>query len=137
MSKSNYDQVFSFELTAREIIETFGANSTYSTSSQDSLIAGEHLIWTYNVENPRTGYRVCIAQLEYDEEKETLTDYVVELQTPAGVIYLAWDRISGNAEYARAKQQAHETFIKVCALIGVHVGYQLTVLDEHPLLHLK
>lgn len=80
------------------------------------------------MQNPRTGYSVCIAQIEYSKENEVavVTDYIIELQTPTGIVMLSWDGVFGFADLELAKQQAHEAFIKVCALIGVHVGYQLT-----------
>ena len=127
MSKSNLDQIVSLELTAHEIIKTCGVHCHTACFSQESIIASHTPVWKYEAQNPRSGYSACIVQVENFEGGLIATDYIIELQTPTGIVFLSWDKVIGNADYELAKQQAHEAFIKVSALIGVHVGYQLTV----------
>lgn len=123
MQKSNLDSILSFELTAHEIIETCGLHCHTAHFSQESIIANLAPVWKHEVENPRTGYSACIAQIEEFKEHAIATDYRIELKTNAGIVILIWEGVIGCADHELAQRQAYEAFIKVCALIGVRVGY--------------
>lgn len=125
MSKSNLDQIISLELTAHEIMQTCGLHCHTACFSQESIIANLTPVWKHEVENPRTGYSACIVQVEEFKEKAIATDYMIELKTNTGIVILIWEGLIGCADYELAQRQAHQAFIKVCALIGVRVGYEM------------
>jgi hypothetical protein len=136
---NKFNQDIGFTLNSIEVIDIYGADCHTAYASQESAIASADPQGKYEVCNPRTGYGAAIAEVEHIGEPSNRIEcgYMVELRTPAQVVVLVWEGSSERAEIEQSRQQAHEAFVKVCALIGLRVGYQLTVLDKHPLLHLK
>ena len=71
-------------------------------------------------------------EIEADDDEEdgyTLLRYVVELKLGKAYVSAMWEaHNAGAAETEFLRQCAHKSLIKMCALIGVRVGYEL-VLD--------
>lgn len=70
---------------------------------------------------------------EYDEEDEEdddgahVIEYLVELEIGGVFVCARWEAWSSNfAEARHIKAAAHKTYIRMAALIGVKVGYELT-----------
>ena len=68
---------------------------------------------------------------EEDEEEEDdgahVIEYLVELEIGGVFVCARWEAWSSNfAEARHIKAAAHKTYIRMAALIGVKVGYELT-----------
>ncbi len=110
-----------------------GVGQQMGTTSSGSRIAEFEdfvsIYWRHDAVNERTGYSCQIAVLEYsDEDGEIVVEYVVELAIDSEIVIFSWRADGSDSDMEVAKRNAHQTYINVCALIGVKVGYHL-VLD--------
>lgn len=152
----SFDEPLANGLTPSEIFDAVVEELETGHTSHSSFIAEaeELVVWQHEVNLARTGSTCRIAALEYhmpdedelDDESETSTEagvdwdedeedddgahvieYLVELEIGGVFVCARWEAWSSNfAEARHIKAAAHKTYIRMAALIGVKVGYELT-----------
>jgi hypothetical protein len=127
-SKTKLDGSIVFNLTPSEIFDACGVGFQSGFSQAESRV-GEYeslVVWRHDVKNERTGSSCRIAVIEYEKESEDafdfVTEYIVELEVGDRFVVFLWQSSLSEEDN---KENAHQTFIKVCSLIGVKVGYHL------------
>ena len=128
--QNELEQPIVLNLTPSEIFHVCGVGFQTGTSQEESRVSEyeELIVWRHDVKNKRTGHSCRIAVIEGMHEDEILTEYIVELEVDGRFVILLWQ---SEGDIEDIKESAHQTFIKVCALIGVKVGYHL-VTDPSP-----
>ena len=127
------DVPIALNLTPNEIFKACGVGSYFGFLSEEGYLADyeDHMAWCHLVENDRTKYSCCIALIEENRNGKIVAEYCVELQIHFNFVNFSWKTGTSSAEAEYAKNCAHQTFIKACALMGVNVGYHL-VTDPSP-----
>ncbi|MDD2545651.1 MAG: hypothetical protein PHI55_05135 [Burkholderiaceae bacterium] len=154
----SFEEPLAMGLTPSEIFEAVVEDFESGHTSHTSLIAeaGGVIAWQQEVGLARTGSTCRIAVVEHslpadaglDEDEaaneahagddfddlhdfdETVVEYLVELEIGDVFVCAMWEAMASNAaEVRHIKRAAHQSFIKMAALIGVKVGYELTA---HP-----
>jgi len=122
--KTTLDEPIVLNLTPSEIFEVCGVGFQTGTSGEKSRVSEceELVVWRNEVKNERTGHSSRIAVIEGMHEDEILTEYIVELEVDDRFVIFLWQ---SDGDIEDIKESAHQTFIRVCALIGVKVGYHL------------
>ena len=126
-SKTVLDQPVVLNLTPSEIFDVCGVGFQTGTSLTESRVSEyeDLVVWRHDVKNERTGSSCRIAVIEGMHEDEILTEYIVELEVDDRFVVFLWQSSLSEEDIDDIKESAHQTFIKVCALIGVKVGYHL------------
>lgn len=151
----SFDEPLANGLTPSEIFDAVVEEFETGHTAHSSFIAEaeELVVWQHEVRLARTGSTCRIAALEYhmpdDEEAEAsagaevewdefdeyeedddgahVIEYLVELEIGGVFVCARWEAWSSNfAEARHIKAAAHKTYIRMAALIGVKVGYELT-----------
>lgn len=151
----SFDEPLANGLTPSEIFDAVVEEFETGHTAHSSFIAEaeELVVWQHEVRLARTGSTCRIAALEYhmpdDEEAEAsaeaeiewdefdedeedddgahVIEYLVELEIGGLFVCARWEAWSSNfAEARHIKAAAHKTYIRMAALIGVKVGYELT-----------
>lgn len=149
----SFDEPLANGLTPSEIFDAVVEEFETGHTAHSSFIAEaeELVVWQHEVRLARTGSTCRIAALEYhmpdDEEAEAsaevewdefdedqedddgahVIEYLVELDIGGVFVCARWEAWSSNfAEARHIKAAAHKTYIRMAALIGVKVGYELT-----------
>ena len=149
----SFDEALANGLTPSEIFDAVVEEFETGHAAYSSFIAEaeELVVWQHEVRLARTGSTCRIAALEYhmpdDEEAEAsaeagvewdeldededdgahVIEYLVELEIGGVFVCARWEAWSSNfAEARHIKAAAHKTYIRMAALIGVRVGYELT-----------
>ena len=135
-SKTKLDESIVLNLTPSEIFDVCGVGFQTGISQAESRV-GEYeslVVWRHDVKNERTGNACRIAVIEYEKESEEeedkeafdfVTEYIVELEIDDRFAVFLWQSSLSEDDIDDIKESAHQTFMKVCALIGVKVGYHL------------
>ena len=128
--KTTFDDPVVLNLTPSEIFDVCGVGFQTGTALAESRVSEfeDLVVWRNDVKNERTGRSCCIAAIEGMHEDELITEYIVELEVDNRFVIFLWQ---SEEDIEDIKESAHQTFIKVCALIGVKVGYHL-VTDPSP-----
>ncbi len=128
--KTTLDEPIVLNLTPSEIFDVCGVGFQTGTALAESRVSEfeDLVVWRNDVKNERTGRSCCIAAIEGMHEDELITEYIVELEVDNRFVIFLWQ---SEEDIEDIKESAHQTFIKVCALIGVKVGYHL-VTDPSP-----
>ena len=134
-SKTVLDQPVVLNLTPSEIFDVCGVGFQTGTSQAESYVSEYEglVVWRHDVKSERTGSSCRIAVIEYEKESEEekeeafdfVTEYIVELEVGDRFVVFLWQSSFSEGDIEDIKESAHQTFIKVCALIGVKVGYHL------------
>lgn len=132
----SFDEPLAINLTPNEIWGACGVGHQMGMTAYNSRIAEfedfDSIPWQHDAVNERTGYSCQIAVVEYsDEDGEIVVEYVVELVIDNDFVIFSWRADGSGSDMEVAKRNAHQTYINVCALIGVKVGYHL-VTDPSP-----
>jgi len=127
------DDSIVLNLTPSEIFESCGVGFQSGFSSFESYVVDyeDGMPWCHAVENRKTSNSCCIGVIENDRNGVVDIEYVVELQVALHFVVFIWNASNSPADMEYVKKCAHQTFIKVCTLIGVKVGYHL-VTDPSP-----
>jgi len=114
-------------LTPSEIFDACGVGFETGFAPEKSHVSEneESVVWRHDVAHERTGNSCRIAALEYEQDGEDVTEYVVELEVGDVYVDFSWRTDGSDADMEHVKKSAHRTFMKVCTLIGVNVGYHL------------
>ena len=128
--KTTFDDPVVLNLTPSEIFDVCGVGFQTGTALAESRVSEfeDLVVWRKDVKNERTGRSCRIAAIEGMHEDELITEYIVELEVDNRFVIFLWQ---SEEDIEDIKESAHQTFIKVCALIGVKVGYHL-VTDPSP-----
>ncbi len=128
--KTTFDDPVVLNLTPSEIFDVCGVGFQTGTALAESRVSEfeDLVVWRKDVKNERTGRSCRIAVIEGMHEDELITEYIVELEDDNRFVIFLWQ---SEEDIEDIKESAHQTFIKVCALIGVKVGYHL-VTDPSP-----
>ena len=128
--KTTFDDPVVLNLTPSEIFDVCGVGFQTGTALAESRVSEfeDLVVWRKDVKNERTGRSCRIAVIEGMNEDEFTTEYIVELEVDNRFVVFLWQ---SEEDIEDIKESAHQTFIKVCALIGVKVGYHL-VTDPSP-----
>lgn len=151
----SFDEPLAIGLTPSEIFEAVVEDFESGHTSHTSLIADAQdlVVWQHEVGLARTGSTCRIAVVEHhlpseddmeyegsddegeeseyaDEDfndlDEVVVEYLVELEVGNVFVCALWEAMASNAaEVRHIKRAAHQTYIKMAALIGVKVGYEL------------
>ena len=125
--KTELDQPVVLNLTPSEIFDVCGVGFQTGTSQAESRVSEYEglVVWRHDVKNERSGSSCRIAVIESMHGDEILTEYIVELEVDDRFVVFLWQSSFSEEDIEDIKESAHQTFIKVCALIGVKVGYHL------------
>ena len=133
--KTVLDQPVVLNLTPSEIFDVCGVGFQTGFSSENSHVSEyeAYVVWRHDAKNERTENSCRIAVIEYEKEREEeneeafdfVTEYIVELEVGDRFVVFLWQSSFSEGDIEDIKESAHQTFIKVCALIGVKVGYHL------------
>ena len=125
--QNELEQPIVLNLTPSEIFDVCGVGFQSGFSQAESRVSGyeDLVVWRNDVKNERTGDSCRIAVIECMNEDDILTEYIVELEVDDRFVVFLWQKSLPEGDIDDIKESAHQTFIKVCALIGVKVGYHL------------
>ena len=131
--KTTLDEPMVLNLTPSEIFDVCGVGFQGGTSHTESRVSEfeDLVVWRKDVKNERTGRSCRIAAIEGMHEDKLITEYIVELEVDNHFVIFLWQTRLSEGDIEDIKESAHQTFIRVCALIGVKVGYHL-VTDPSP-----
>ncbi len=122
--KTELDGPIVLNLTPSEIFDVCGVGFQGGFSQEVSRVSEFEslVVWRNVVKNERTGHSCRIAVIEGMHEDEILMEYIVELEVGDRFVVFLWQSSLSEEDN---KENAHQTFIKICSLIGVNVGYHL------------
>lgn len=132
-TQTTLDHPVVVSLTPSEIFDACGIGFQSGFTPEKSYVSKneEGVVWRHDVAHERTGNSCRIAALEYEQGEKSVTEYVVELEVGDDFVVFSWRTDGSEADMEHVKKSAHRTFMKVCTLIGVNVGYHL-VTDPSP-----